>query len=252
MLRSVRFTLVLLGTTCGDKAADEVLSLPGWDGALPSRHYSGYLPADNGAKMIHYYLQEADTDASSKPLLYWSNGGPGASSIIGSLTELGQLVFNRDSLPAAATRPDGVPALYQNPYSWTTLANVLIFETPAGVGYSYCVDESSPCVNNDTSTASDNHDALAGFLARFPEYRSRSKYLTGESYAGIYLPMLLDEILKQGVITGVAGLAIGNGCWGTVGGTNCGDLLNEPGTVYKVPGVEGGVGMVLCAGMHEF
>lgn len=31
-------------------AADEVLALPGWDGALPSRHFSGYVDvsADGG------------------------------------------------------------------------------------------------------------------------------------------------------------------------------------------------------------
>ena len=26
-----------------DRAADEVTSLPGWEGRLPSKHYSGYL-----------------------------------------------------------------------------------------------------------------------------------------------------------------------------------------------------------------
>ena len=88
--------------------------------------------------------------------------------------------------------------------------------------------------SNDTSTAEDNHAFLVGFLEKFPEYASRPKYLTGESYAGIYLPMLMDEINRRGQVANVSGLAIGNGCWGTVAGTNCGDLLGEPGTVYKI------------------
>lgn len=38
-------------------AADEVKALPGWDGSLPSRHYSGYLPVRGGQSFMHYYLQ---------------------------------------------------------------------------------------------------------------------------------------------------------------------------------------------------
>ena len=32
---------------------DEVKALPGWDGALPSRHFSGYLQA-SPTKRLHY------------------------------------------------------------------------------------------------------------------------------------------------------------------------------------------------------
>ena len=31
-------------------------------------------------------------------------------------------------------------------------------------------------------------------------------------YAGIYIPMLMQEIARQGLITNVEGAAIGNGC----------------------------------------
>jgi len=199
-----------------------VQSLPGWAGPLPSPHYSGYLPVDGGTKMLHYYLQEADTGARDKPLVLWMNGGPGASSLIGAFEELGQLVFNRDS----AVSGGGPPELKRNPYSWTTAANVLYLEAPAGsaarvcpsparhrpcwctvlpvkchlagaasmavlragmlqtacaagVGFSYCVDSKSQCVNNDTSTASDNHDALVAFLSLFPEYVRHTRVPAG-------------------------------------------------------------------------
>jgi serine carboxypeptidase-like clade 1 len=59
-------------------------------------------------------------------------------------------------------------------------------------------------------------------------------FITGESYAGIYIPTLMQEVAKQGVITNIKGVAIGNGCWGTVAGTNCGDVGGHPGTVYKI------------------
>ena len=38
------------------------------------------------------------------------------------------------------------------------------------------------------------------------------------------IPTLMKEVRAQGVITTVKGVAIGNGCWGTVAGTNCGDV----------------------------
>ena len=214
--------------TCTTSRCDEVTSIPGWSGALPSKHYSGLLPVANSTRMLHYYLQEADASPLDKPLVLWLNGGPGASSLIGAFTEMGQLIFNRDS---AAESP---PKLFRNPFAWTTLANMLFLEMPAGVGFSYCVDPADPCHNTDTSTAEQNHEALLGFLERFPEYKSRPFYLTGESYAGIYLPTLMELIIKRGTITNVRGLAIGNGCWGTQAGTNCGDVTGNPGTTWKI------------------
>ena len=232
------FAFVVFAAAQDNKELDRVTSLPGFDGkSLPSAWYSGYLAVNSGKKMLHFLLQEADDDAASKPLLLWLNGGPGASSLIGAFTELGQLVFNSHSQQLNVTASGGtslVPRLFRNPYSWTTVANVLYLEAPAGVGFSYCVDPDSSCVSNDTSTARENHEALVAFLQRFPEYARRPKFLTGESYAGIYLPMLMDEIERRGEVSNVSGAAIGNGCWGTVAGTNCGDLLDEPGTVYRV------------------
>lgn len=215
-------------------AADEVKSLPGWSGALPSKHYSGYILAAGNTKQLHYYLQEADTDAASKPVVLWLNGGPGATSLIGAFTELGQLVFNRDSAAAGAAAQAAAPTLFRNPLSWTTSANVLYLENPAGVGFSRCVDPESKCTSNDTSAALDGHEVLVGFFTRFPQFKTSKFFLTGESYAGVYIPMLLDEIYKQGVITNVAGVAIGNGCWGTGPGTNCGDVTGHSGSVKKI------------------
>jgi carboxypeptidase C (cathepsin A) len=213
-------------------AADKVLSLPGWAGALPSEHYSGYINCDADTKQLHYYLQEADADATSKPLVLWLNGGPGATSLIGAFTELGQLIFNRDS--TATVETPAAPSLFRNPLSWTTSANVLYLENPAGVGFSRCLDPESKCASNDTSAALDAHEVLVGFFERFPHFKKSNFYLTGESYAGVYIPMLLNEIYKQGVITNVAGTAIGNGCWGTAPGTNCGDVTGHSGTVKKI------------------
>ena len=110
---------------------------------------------------MHYYLQEAEAEPALRPLLLWLNGGPGTSSLYGAFTELGQLVFNRHSHVAGR-----VPRLFRNPSAWTQVANVLFFESPAGVGFSRCVDPRVDvgCVSNDTSAAQENADFLAGFM----------------------------------------------------------------------------------------
>ena len=44
----------------------------------------------------------------------------------------------------------------------------------------------------------------------------------------------MEQVLANGVIKNVKGVAIGNGCWGTAPGTNCGDVTGHPGEVYKI------------------
>ena len=41
-------------------------------------------------KNLFYWYHESTTDAASKPLVLWLNGGPGCSSLGGMFTELGK------------------------------------------------------------------------------------------------------------------------------------------------------------------
>ena len=69
-------------------AADVVTSLPGWEGPLPMRHWSGFL--DGGidvqdgityAKKMWYMAAECEAaDPTTCPVIIFSNGGPGAPS----------------------------------------------------------------------------------------------------------------------------------------------------------------------------
>ena len=55
--------------------------------------------------------------------------------------------------------------------------------------------EKFPCKANDTSTAADNHAVLKAFFKGFPEFAKNEFFITGESYAGIYIPMLAEQIM---------------------------------------------------------
>ena len=175
----------------------------------------------SGARgQLHYWFIESTNNPSTDPVVLWLNGGPGSSSLIGLLTENGQILTSDESL----TNPiDGVPQVFLNPYSWSTVANVLYLESPKGVGFSYCegVSKSSECVNTDESTAQDAYEFLANFFNSFPEYKSNKFYITGESYAGVYIPMLIDQIDQDVYKANLnfVGAAIGNGCWGNTVGT---------------------------------
>lgn len=77
----------------------------------------------------------------------------------------------------------------KNNWSWNKEANIAYIESPAGVGYSICKDPSE-CVFTDYDSSLDNIIAAHNFFVKFPEYANHDLYLSGESYAGIYVPYL--------------------------------------------------------------
>ncbi|KAJ0973542.1 hypothetical protein J5N97_021501 [Dioscorea zingiberensis] len=137
-----------------------------------------------------------------QPLVLWLNGGPGCSSVgVGAFSENGPF------------RPSG-QMLVRNEYSWNKEANMLYLETPAGVGFSYSTDSSYYAGRvNDKMTARDNLVFLRRWLAKFPQYKTRDLYITGESYAGHYVPQLAQLMVqfnKKEKVFNLKGIALGN------------------------------------------
>lgn len=77
------------------------------------------------------------------------------------------------------------------------MANVLFLESPAGVGFSYSNTSSDYDKSGDQRTANDSYIFLVNWLERFPEYKGRAFYISGESYAGHYAPQLAATILTH-------------------------------------------------------
>lgn len=75
-----------------------------------------------------------------------------------------------------------------NPYAWNKKANLLYIESPGGVGFS----KGERSFYNDQSTAEDNLQALLAFFKKFPNLKKNDFYISGESYAGIYVPYLAN------------------------------------------------------------
>lgn len=72
---------------------------------------------------------------------------------------------------------------------------MLYIESPAWVGFSYSDDKMY--VTNDTEVAENNFEALKDFFRLFPEYKDNKLFLTGESYAGIYIPTLAVLVMQD-------------------------------------------------------
>jgi cathepsin A (carboxypeptidase C) len=103
----------------------------------------------------------------------------------------------------------------ENPWAWTKVSNLFVIESPVGVGYSYCENQNhgQVCRNTDKFTASTTRAALVDFFTnKFPELAKNDFFITGESYAGVYIPTLAKEIIKHAPDINLVGLAVGDPC----------------------------------------
>ena len=115
-----------------------------------------------------------------------------------------------------ASGGSGGVRLSRNPFAWSTVANVVYLDSPAGVGLSYS-DTRGDYATNDTATARDADAFLRALVGRYPALATRRLYIVGESYAGIYVPNLARAVLAGNAAgatpaLNLVGYAVGNGC----------------------------------------
>ena len=181
--------LCVLGAVWSAPAEDEVTELDGfYSFSSEFKMYSGYLPlqADPEIK-THYVFITSKKNPETDDLVLWSNGGPGCSSLIGFLSELGPHLVKAGCSDSLATT--------KNPYSWNNNANILFLESPPGVGFS--INKDTAYQANDTRSAQDNLKAIQEWFKLFPEFGKHKFWISGESYCGMYLPLLAEQLLKH-------------------------------------------------------
>lgn len=177
--------------------------------AIPVPFKSGYIPIDNKSlkraknKMFYIYFDSRATP-SIDPLIIWLEGGPGCSSLFGATTENGPIFLKKDK--------SGKVIAIKSKYSWNSNANVLYVDNPLGTGFS--ILKSGPPV----MTEEDLSEEFALFLKKWlllPKFSSllgRDLYITGESYAGHYIPWITVKLLKlEDPSINIKGIALGNG-----------------------------------------
>ena len=131
--------------------------------------YTGWL--DVGPKHLFFWYFESRTAPKDDPLVLWLTGGPGVSSMLALLEELGPCLINEH----------GNGTTY-NQYGWNKAANLLFVDQPAGVGFSY-LDKGEPVPSNSFTAAEDLHIFLQIFVSKaFPKLKDQEFHISGESY----------------------------------------------------------------------
>eukprot|EP00743_Colponemidia_sp_Colp-15_P001425 GILK01001563.1.p1 GENE.GILK01001563.1~~GILK01001563.1.p1 ORF type:complete len:459 (-),score=65.39 GILK01001563.1:173-1549(-) len=170
--------------------------------ATNESYVAGLIPiADRGD--MFFWLMHSRQDKTQDPLVLWLTGGPGCSSEIAIFHENGPFTLAADG------------SFVPNPFSWNNFGNVLFMDQPLGTGFS---KSKGAIVTNENAVASDMYTFMQGFYKQFPEFKGRDVYITGESYAGHYIPAISAFFVKQnndpkveGIKIPVKGAAIGNG-----------------------------------------
>jgi len=207
------------------KPEDLVDKIPGFN-ATDFQVYSGYLSVPGPFKLtdydslsIHYQFSMAQSNAASRPVVAWHQGGPGGSSVQGGYIEMGYFLVNDE--------------IKMNPHAWNQVANMLYLESPAGSGqdsgFSTCLrgGKTVDCSWDDLSQAEAYAHTLLAFFGAFSEYKTNDFYMAGESYFGQYGPNIANHIVSHDEFSSInlAGLLVGNGCWG---GTETSFQCNGP------------------------
>ncbi|PCH36382.1 alpha/beta-hydrolase [Wolfiporia cocos MD-104 SS10] len=160
-------------------------SLPNvtWD---LGRSFAGNIPvqrADHPNDTLFFWGFEKENGSltaaaggSTEPWGIWLNGGPGAASTLGLLYENGPIHVTPNF------------TAYENEYSWNKLADYFWIDQPVGVGWSTADD--TGFVYDEDQVGTDFMGFLENLVKVFPSLKTRPLYLTGESYAGMYIPYI--------------------------------------------------------------
>ncbi|KAB2620011.1 serine carboxypeptidase-like 50 [Pyrus ussuriensis x Pyrus communis] len=176
---------------------------------------SGYLPVNStsGSAIFYtfYEAQNLTTDVSKVPLLIWLQGGPGCSSMLANFYELGpwRVNFNK--------HPSDPLALEPNSATWNRIFGLIFLDNPIGTGFSIAAN-SAEIPRDQHSVAIHLFAAITKFIELDPAFKTRPMYITGESYAGKYVPAIGHYILKRNAElpagskgVNLQGVAIGDG-----------------------------------------
>ncbi|QRV95479.1 Serine carboxypeptidase [Ceratobasidium sp. AG-Ba] len=162
--------------------------------------YAGRLPISshkNETKQMFFWYWPSSAPTGSKTLTIWFTGGPGCSSLMGLSTENGPFL-----LPAGSKAPS------YNKYNWATVSDMhrpfgatrktqcIRIDEPIGVGFNL----GTPNITNESQLADQFYDFLQQFYKVFPGLAKKQLYLSGESYAGFYIPYIASRIIHASAI----------------------------------------------------
>jgi len=170
----------------------------------PPKRVAGYFKLDRTQDAhMFYFFYESRSKGADDPVVLWMTGGPGCSSEIAVFYENGPYNLEHNM------------TLQNNPYGWDVNVNMIYVDQPINTGFSWSNDPTD-VVSSEHVVAADMLDFLEAFFEAHPDLADREFYITGESYAGHYVPAVASAVYKAkelgtGPIVNIKGAAIGNG-----------------------------------------
>ncbi|KAJ4555941.1 hypothetical protein HRR80_009113 [Exophiala dermatitidis] len=150
--------------------------------------YAGTLPIDQNSSNVNqlwFWFFPSANPAASDEITIWLNGGPGCSSLDGLLQEHGPFLWQ-----------SGTYEPQPNPFSWTNLTNMVYVDQPIGTGFSPAAPGAPAQIRNEVDVGRDFAGFWQNFMTTF-NLTGRKVYITGESYAGQYIPYIASYMLDQ-------------------------------------------------------
>lgn len=228
-------TMILI-TECGAVPSQSQCTPPTTFGQVtlpgipPNTSWAGYVQV-SASTSLFYHLSEATAphqptsgaggatatgatptpgSLTRPPLVVWSNGGPGASSV-----QFGDFLQNVGPFHVAST-PSGLVAQL-NPTAIATDFATLFIDHPSPTGLSiFCAEHANGAgpAGTQEANAAQYVETMRQVLSRHADFADRDIYLAGESYAGRFLPAIATAARStdpDGVGRALKGLMIGNG-----------------------------------------
>ncbi|KAL4587219.1 hypothetical protein LXL04_000086 [Taraxacum kok-saghyz] len=173
-----------------------VKTLPGFPGDLPFTLETGYSIAVIQylvflslyyCHSLFYYFIESEGNPKNDPLMLWLTGGPGSSVLGAIMYEIGPFTINN------ANSTWERQMLQLKPYSWTKAANIIFVDQPAGSGFSYAKTPEA-YMTNDTFATMHGYQFIRKWLVDHPMFLNNSFYVGGDSYGGILVATIVQDI----------------------------------------------------------
>lgn len=166
-------------------------------------HHAGYYPLPHTKSARMFYLFFESRNSKKDPVVIWLTGGPGCSSELAMFYENGPFQIANNL------------SLVWNEYGWDKASNLIYVDQPTGTGFSYTSDDDD-IRHDEEGVSNDLYDFLQAFFSEHKEFAANDFYITGESYAGHYIPAFAARVHqgnkeKQGIHINLKGIAIGNG-----------------------------------------
>ncbi|KAK8740372.1 hypothetical protein OTU49_002879 [Cherax quadricarinatus] len=191
-----------------------------------SHSFSGFFTVNKQYNSnLFFWFFSAMTGSADAPVLVWLQGGPGGSSLFGLFAEHGP--FSIDASQHIVPRN----------FSWNRNHNIIYIDSPVGTGFSFTRNDTG-YARNETDVGRDLYVAMVQFFTMFPELQHNDFFVTGESYAGKYVPALAYTIHKLNPAAelkiNLKGFAIGDGLCDPISMVDYGDFLYFIGLIDEI------------------